>query len=107
MREILTVVALIFWIVWTVNAAGAHEHDGMKYDSWCCNNQDCAPAKVQFLGDGKIKATTKHGTAVFDLQTIGRHRIKPSTDGQYHACIPWWGKTDKEKARCLYVPAGI
>ena len=107
MREVLTIIALMFWVVWAVNVAGAHEHNGMKYDPWCCSGKDCAPAQVEFIGNGKIRATTKHGTGVFDMRSLPRHRLKTSTDGQFHACLAWWGKTAAEKARCIYVPAGI
>ena len=95
-------IMLLFVVLGSI--AQAHEHDGMAYDSWCCSGKDCAPAQVEFIGNSQIKATTKYGTATFDLKTLPKFRLKTSTDGQYHACIV---KFSAEKGRCLYVPAGI
>lgn len=70
------------------------------YDEWCCSSDDCAPAEVQWLPDGRIKATTKFGTAIFGLDA----QIRQSKDGQWHACIPPWAVSNESKARCLYAP---
>ena len=109
MKAMIITGALIFGaIVALGSCAQAHEHDGMVYDSWCCNNQDCSVAEdVKFLGDGKLQVTTKHGTALFDLRTIPAFRIKPSTDGRYHACIVKSSLAPQPKGRCIYLPAGI
>ena len=93
-------ILFLIFVMWA-QPTSAHEHDGMVYDSWCCNNKDCAPADVKFLDNGQLQATTKHGTALFDLRTMPKFRIKPSTDGRYHACIA------AKKGRCIYLPAGI
>ena len=102
----ILVLSFMIWLQPTRPAYG-HEHNGMKYDPVCCSNKDGSPAKVRFIGNGRIEATTRFGVAVFDMKTIARDRIKTSTDGQDHACIPPWATTMKEQARCIYVPAGI
>ena len=61
----------------------------------------------EFLDNGQLQATTKHGTALFDLRTMPKFRIKPSTDGRYHACIVKSSLTPQPKGRCIYLPAGI
>ena len=94
-------VATVFLMVVTfIVASNAHSHEW--YDSWCCSNNDCAEAEVQWLPDGRIKATTKYGSAIFGLDK----RIRPSRDGKWHACIPPWATSNESKARCLYAPAG-
>lgn len=98
--KIATLLALgTLLVLSALNEAKSHEF----YDPWCCSGQDCAPAQVEHLPDGSIRATTKYGTAVFPPSI----RRRPSPDGRYHACIPPWAKTPEGKARCIYAPAGV
>lgn len=94
------VMPLLASCIHVIGKAVAHQSaSGMVYDIGCCSNRDCAPAEVTWLPDGRIEAKTIHGTAVFDLN----QQIRPSTDGQWHACIV----PSSNKGRCLYGPAGI
>lgn len=95
---IVTFVILAGLILMAGQVAAHKAPSGMVYDGWCCSGQDCAPADVEVLPNGHVKARTIHGEAVFGPETF-----RPSTDGQWHACIVQWAE---KKGRCLYVPAG-
>ena len=90
----LLILAILI-AIWASQPAQAHSW----YDSWCCNTTDCAEATVSILPDGRIKATTKHGTAIFRPD-----QIRPSKDHQWHACIL---KFAADQARCIYAPTGM
>jgi hypothetical protein len=76
------------------------------YSKRCCNDKDCAPVDaIEFLPGGAIKTTTRHGTVVFPAG----HKMLPSKDGRFHACMrnyAEWGD-DRLRGVCLYAPAGM
>lgn len=90
---IITGIVITIALVALGNYAKAHDW----YSPYCCSGKDCAPAKVHINRDGTITARNKFGIARFN-----QSQIKPSQDGQFHACIhPTLGP------RCLYVPGGV
>lgn len=102
---ILSAVLAIF-----VSAPGVFAHDAwisrqQYYDpesrASCCDEHDCVPLEdedVLRLGGGfEIKGQ----------YFIGRHRVLPSSDGQYWACFNSEGRGphDREKGvRCFFAP---
>ena len=75
------------------------------YSKRCCDDKDCAPVEaITFLGDGSIKATTKHGTVVFPAG----FKMLPSQDLRFHACMRHYAEWGDSRLRgvCLYAPAG-
>lgn len=76
------------------------------YSKRCCDGKDCAPVeRIEFLGNGAVKATTKHGTVVFPPG----FKMLPSQDGRFHACMRHYAEWGDSRLRgiCLYAPAGM
>lgn len=80
----------------------AKAHKG--FNGWCCNERDCKVAKVQWLPDGRIKAThvATGVSAVFDKNTPLRPLPKEVKErNEWYACI---APNMVTVARCLYHP---
>lgn len=97
-----------------VAPALAHEApSGFEYDPECCSGADCQPVPDEAVrevqggfelilqpGEHKMLRQGHPPTRIFIAH--GDPRIRPSGDGQKHACISYGGKY----AFCLYLPPG-
>ena len=92
--------------------AEAHSNGDMVYDKDCCNNLDCLPVlRIAHDGDDVILFTAHEFGPLRVPKTWweeahskwdGRERIRPSTDGRYHACA--FNINGAVFIRCIYVP---
>jgi hypothetical protein len=69
------------------------------YDSWCCDQRDCAP-----VPQGTTIVPAPQGYVVSipgqEPRLFLQSAVRPSQDGEVHVCIY------RGEARCLYMPAG-
>ena len=75
------------------------------YDGYCCNDKDCHP----LTKDAVTQTSEGYRFAVGQTEytvPFGSDRIKPSQDGDYHACIgqTYEGGSAQNFARCFYIP---
>lgn len=72
------------------------------YEPACCSDTDCAPlpagASVEPVRGGYVVRMTPDGAPVF----FGYDKVRPSRDGEIHACIGPQSGTPF----CLYMPVG-
>lgn len=102
-------VIIIFVIVLFLFADIGHNnmivHAHSWYDTDCCNERDCAPAKVEHLPDGKIKLSNERGWVIVDPKI---KPPRPSQDEQYHVCFYAALPENIERVPlCWYAPAGM
>lgn len=64
------------------------------YPPECCHNQDCSEAIIKLLPDGKLEASSIHGTALIESST----RVLESRDSKPHVCIR------SGRAVCFFLP---
>lgn len=105
-------VGLAALVVAAAAAVAQHEHPtgaAHWYDYDCCGLKDCEPISAGLVSvtDGKTYYTTSFGTyavqpktVVGDGPTVYETKIRPSKDGQTHACIY------NGQLWCLYLPGG-
>lgn len=82
----------------------------MLYDSWCCNgtriNGDCEPIPAESVRvvPGGYQITLRPGdhhlVTTEHTFTKAQAETRPSTDGQYHACL----YPTENTLRCFYAP---
>ena len=79
---IILVVGLTLLGEQPVWGAVAHAHDWYPHE--CCHDQDCAVVTLlERLPDGRLLVETQHAVG-----TVPRgFAIRPSPDGQAHACL--------------------
>jgi hypothetical protein len=105
-----------WWLPWLLvfGALRAFAHTApsgtWQYDLACCSERDCAPVPARF-----IRATPQgfaihipagahpfvQGTALTALVPHQDGRVRPSGDGQHHACI-----SPARTVLCIYIPPG-
>lgn len=90
-----------------LTAAPAAAHDW--YDAVCCSGEDCAELSFDAVGqttEGYVLSIEpqSHPTVNGGGQTwkvpYGSSRIRPSQDGNFHACV----LKKSQRLACLYVP---
>lgn len=80
------------------------------YDPYCCNDKDCRPISSTAEGWSEVELTsvgyvwTSSRSGIRHIIPHGDERIRPSRDGDYHACELPDSPLGYEYARCLYVP---
>jgi len=102
MERLLTIIGTLCAVLLTIAAgvALAHKEEGelYAYPAHCCGGNDCAPIiNVVRLGDGSMRITTKHGTAVFPSD----FKWEEFDSQKAHACF------SPEKLYCLLGRTGI
>lgn len=100
----LLVFAVALGVLVAIGVRFASAHEG--FSGWCCNNKDCKVADVQWLPDGRIKATHRDTglTAIFAKDA----KLRPLPPGvtertEWYACLLPWGRHHVQP-RCLYHP---
>lgn len=69
--------------------------------AWCCDEHDCFPLAVEKV---KVMGT---GFVVEGQYFVARHRVLPSSDGQYWACFNGEGRGPHDRpkgVRCFFAP---
>lgn len=109
---------LIFFLLIGAPAWGQEMHDpndpGHWYSTKCCNLRDCAPVKmktVQSTPNGYLVTLSPEdhftliprGRTLVELIPYDDDKIKPSQDGDYHACV----NATNMYLYCLYVPPSL
>lgn len=100
-----------FLLIAAIGAAWAHQApSGWQYDHACCSNRDCAPVPARMIRatpDG-LRVAIPAGAHPFvtgdDLVEIVPYadpRLRPSGDGDHHACI-----SPSRRVLCIYLPPG-
>lgn len=110
------ILAFLFIVLSTL-AIAQEKHDlndpNHWYDWYCCHQQDCAPIIDWHEVEGGWIITNKQNLMAFlpkDYMTNSQITVKPSKDGEYHACInPDMRKASDKKGRviCVYVPLNM
>lgn len=93
--------------LWVLVPLPAHGH--AFYSTECCSGKDCAAVRPELvratakgwrveIGPGDHPLARKY--RVIFLVPYGDKKVKPSPDGQFHACIAAWA----DVLFCLYTP---
>lgn len=89
---------LFIWVVLVVSAMIGVEHRKARAHDWyppdCCSDNDC-----RMLPASRVKAMRDGGYLIDGLIAIQRERVRPSPDGEYHACMP-----TAIHVRCFWAP---
>lgn len=75
------------------------------YDGYCCNDRDCRPLEKEAITQTSEGYKFAVGQTEY-LVPFGSDRIKPSQDGDYHACIGQHmdAGSMQDFVRCFYIP---
>lgn len=106
----VTIIAILTVLI-VMDAAKAHQApSGMRYDTWCCNGNnhtgDCQPipnSSVRVIPGGyeiTLSRGDHHMVTKTHVFTKTQTETRPSTDGQYHACL----YPNEDSLRCFYAP---
>lgn len=105
----ISVFCVALWFA-AAGAARAHEHEGFKFDGWCCQgnnvNGDCQPIPLSSvteivggyqitLGPGDHPMVTR--VHVFQME---QSKVRWTDNGQAYACL----YPSENELRCLYLP---
>jgi hypothetical protein len=100
-----------FLLIVAISAALAHNApSGWSYDPACCSDRDCAPVPARFIRatpaglEISIPAGAHPfvaGEALREVVPYADPRIRPSGDGQHHACV-----SPSRRLLCIYLPVG-
>lgn len=103
--------AIIAFLLLVLVASVVHAH--AWYDAYCCNDEDCRPvsnaaegwSEVELNSIGYVWTSSRSG--IRHVIPHGDDRIRPSRDGEFHACELPDAALGYEYARCLYVPLAM
>lgn len=118
---IALLLAAFVWVAFTTPgfAQGMdHTAPGHWYDAECCSQRDCAPIPPETVtitpwGYELRLVPGHHPLVTMPTQrdfAVDSNDVKPSQDGEYHACVPpAYGTAEDHGPRgqavyCLYVP---
>lgn len=81
--------AFLLWLASLVVDVRAHSF----YPADCCSGTDCAP-----IAEARVRPAFA-GYMIDGVHYVPMAQVKPSPDGEYHACFP-----KPETLRCFWAP---